>query len=118
MTDDDSRAWQLQSELLELLYWLEGEGFGTDATVPTMLRFIAYAEPEVRATLDRLIARGDIVQRGETYLLTDLGRSDAKRRFADDFAELMHHGHGECEDPACECHMLGVGECRVRARTT
>jgi hypothetical protein len=116
MSEDGFGDARLHTELLELLYWLEGEGFGADATVAGILRFVAWPEADVRRVLDRLIDRGDVALRGDAYALTDIGRGDARRRFADDFADLMKHGHGECDDPDCDCHdnPLGAADCRGR----
>ncbi|MEJ7811314.1 MAG: hypothetical protein WKG32_12960 [Gemmatimonadaceae bacterium] len=110
-----------EDELLELLYWFEGEGFGGVATLGGITRFTTLAEPVVRRTLDRLIGRGDVVldarEAGE-YRLTEPGRREAARRFAAEFAPLLSQGHGECSDPDCDCHTSegGAAECHARAR--
>ena len=97
-----------QDEVLELLYWLEGEGFKDDATLVRLARFLTYQEDLVLATLTHLIDRGDVRVDDETepeqYRLTDVGRRDAARRFAAEFAPLLSQGHGECSDPNCDCH--------------
>jgi hypothetical protein len=36
--------------------------------------------------------------------LTEIERKDAARRFAEEFAAMLHQGHGECHDPNCDCH--------------
>lgn len=93
-------------ELLELLYWMEGEGFaGGSSTLEGMVRFIAQPEPTVRAALDQLHRRGDVevIEDGE-YRLTAIGRREAGRRFAEEFAPMLAQGHGECSDPDCDCH--------------
>ena len=108
-----------EDELLELLYWFEGEGFGGVASLEGIIRFTNLAEPLVRQTLDRLIARGDIALeavRGIEYYLTETGRREAARRFAAEFAPLLSQGHGECSDPNCDCHTSegGAAECHAR----
>ena len=108
-----------EDELLELLYWFEGEGFGGVASLDGIIRFTNLAEPLVRQTLDRLIARGDIALeavRGIEYYLTETGRREAARRFAAEFAPLLSQGHGECSDPNCDCHTSegGAAECHAR----
>lgn len=110
-----------RDELLELLYWLEGEGFGGTANLDGITRFLAHPEEEVRQSLDDLVRRGDAVLDftiGE-YKLTELGRVEAARRFAEEFAPLLSQGHGECNDPDCDCHSnpAGAAECHAaRAR--
>ena len=117
MTDDAGRPIALQDELLELLYWIEGEGFTGSATLEGMTRFLAISEHEVRATLDQLAHRGDVVPDGTSgeYRLTEIGRREAARRFAEEFAPLLRQGHGECNDPGCECHTnpAAAAECHA-----
>lgn len=108
-----------EDELLELLYWFEGEGFGGVASIEGIIRFTNLSEPLVRRTLDRLTARGDVrldVNRGAEYRLTENGRREAARRFAAEFAPLLSQGHGECSDPDCDCHSSegGAAECHAR----
>ncbi|MEP7345134.1 MAG: hypothetical protein ABI877_07700 [Gemmatimonadaceae bacterium] len=119
---DDNRAGEniaREDELLELLYWFEGEGFGGVARLDGIIRFTNLSEPLVLRTLNRLIARGDILldaaPDGE-YRLTEPGRKEAARRFAAEFAPLLSQGHGECSDPNCECHTSegGTAECHAR----
>ena len=109
-----------QDELLELLYWFEGEGFGGVASIDGIVRFTNLSEPLVRRTLDRLMARGDVLldtSRSAEYRLTEAGRREAARRFAAEFAPLLSQGHGECSDPECDCHTSEGGAAECHART-
>ena len=108
-----------EDELLELLYWFEGEGFGGVASIDGIIRFTNLSAPLVRRTIDRLAARGDVVldeSRGAEYRLTETGRREAARRFAAEFAPMLSQGHGECSDPDCDCHSSegGAAECHGR----
>ena len=108
-----------EDELLELLYWFEGEGFGGVASLEGIIRFTNLTEPLVGDTLNRLIAREYIAldaDRGTEYRLTESGRKEAARRFAAEFAPLLSQGHGECSDPNCDCHTSegGAAECHAR----
>ncbi|MBC7898027.1 MAG: hydrogenase maturation protease, partial [Cytophagaceae bacterium] len=99
-----------EDELLELLYWFEGEGFTGSATLEGIARFTTIEPLVVERTLERLIARGDIREEpegGTEYRLTATGRHEAARRFAAEFAPLLGQGHGECNDPNCDCHTTG-----------
>ena len=123
MSDQPGGGIARQDELLELLYWLEGEGFGGNATFGGIVRFLAHTEEEVREALELLVTRGDVVvaEEGGTpeYRLTEVGRREAARRFAEEFAPLLSQGHGECNDPECECHSnpAAAAECHAeRAR--
>lgn len=112
-----------EDELLELLYWFEGEGFHGVADLQGIVRFTAMAEPLVARTLTRLLAHGyvrlDDGPSTRQYRLTGDGRHEAARRFAAEFAPMLSQGHGECNDPACDCHAGGEGaaECHARGHT-
>ena len=107
-----------QDELLELLFWLEGEGFEGSATVEGIVRFIAKEEAPVRATLKRLVELGNVRLDASTneFRLTEVGHDEAARRFAAEFAPMLSQGHGECSDPNCDCHTSpeGAVECHTR----
>ena len=108
-----------EDELLELLYWFEGEGFTGVATLQGITRFASLSEALVRRTLERLSTRGDVMldmDRGGEYRLTETGRREAARRFAAEFAPMLSQGHGECSDPNCDCHTSegGAAECHAR----
>ena len=110
-----------EDELLELLYWFEGEGFGGVASIEGIVRFTNLSEPLVRRTLARLVSRNDVMldeSRGVEYRLTEPGRREAARRFAAEFAPMINQGHGECSDPGCDCHSSegGAAECHARAQ--
>ena len=108
-----------EDELLELLYWFEGEGFVAVATLAGITRFASLPESLVERTLERLVARGDVLldsAKGDEYRLTETGRREAARRFAAEFAPMLSQGHGECSDPDCDCHSSegGAAECHAR----
>lgn len=116
MSDDAGREIARRDEMLELLFWLEGEGLGSSATLPGMVRFLAQSEALVRATLADLASRSYIlVEETGEYHLSRTGRTEAARRFADEFSELLSQGHGECSDPNCDCHEnpAGAAECHA-----
>ena len=120
MTDDPGQEIARRDEMLELLFWFEGEGLQASATLDGMTRFLAHPEEQVRDTLKNLLDRAYIVELGDTpreYRLTDVGRREAARRFQDEFSELLSQGHGECNDPTCDCHdnPAGAAECHARA---
>lgn len=120
MPDESHDPIARQDELLELLFWFEGERITGAATIPGMSRFIARSEAEVQAVLDRLVQRGDVSvpdEPGGEYRLTETGRREAGRRFAEEFAPLLSQGHGECSEPDCDCHTnpAGAAECHGRA---
>lgn len=116
MSDERSHPIGRRDELLELMYWLEGEQITQVATVAGMARFLVAPEAEVAETLHTLVARGDVERVGDAeFRLTATGRVDARRRFAETFAGMTDQGHGECNDPGCDCHSNpdGAAECHA-----
>ena len=115
---DAGREIALRDEVLELLYWLEGEGFTEHATLAGVARFLALPERDIAPTVAQLAARGEVVAGPDDGLrLSAEGRREAARRFADDFAPLLRQGHGECNDPTCDCHTNPAGAAECHART-
>ena len=101
-------------EMLELLFWMEGEGLQSSANLTAIARFLVQAEDRAARTLAALAERGDVFEDAGSYALTETGRREAARRFVADFAPLLHQGHGECNDPDCECRTGGdAADCRV-----
>jgi len=103
--------------VLEMLYWTEGEGFSGVATLAAIARFLTHAAPDVLRTLSDLVERVDASHDAATgeYRLTEIGRKEAARRFAEECAPMLSQGHGECNDPNCDCHSnpLGAAECHA-----
>lgn len=113
MTDPlDALRWR--DELLQVLYWLRGEGLGDAVTAAELLPFLAADELAIAAHLARLAADGYAEASGAEpprYSLTPLGVREGGRRFADEFAGLTGQAHGECNNPDCACKTLGPEAC-------
>jgi hypothetical protein len=119
MSDDAANEIARRDEVLEMLYWIEGEGFGGASTLDAIARFLTHDTCDVLRTLEELIAHGDAVRQSNgEYRLTPAGRKEAARRFAEEFAPMLNQGHGECSDPDCDCHSdpHAAAECHA-ART-
>ncbi|CAA9567851.1 MAG: hypothetical protein AVDCRST_MAG70-2207 [uncultured Thermomicrobiales bacterium] len=120
MTDPlDALRWR--DELLQVLFWLRGEGLGDRVAPGDLTTFLGAAEDEIRHRLECLVDEGYVdVVAGETerYHLTDWGAKEGGRRFADEFAGLTNQGHGECNNPNCSCQTLGPGACDSHAAHT
>ena len=116
MSDERDDPIARRDEVLEVLYWLEGEGIPGAATVPGMARFLTRPAADVQQVLDQLIARGDVEPSGDSeYRLTPTGKREAGRRFAEEFAGMTAQGHGECSDPTCDCHTNPEGAAACHA---
>lgn len=104
----DELFWR--AEILQALYWMRGEGLA-DAVEPAMLAGFLVAEPALIAGyLGRLAGEGYLEPLAAAddapparYRLTPRGVSEGGRSFHDEFADLIHQGHGECA-PGCACH--------------
>lgn len=121
MTDEAPAAdLARRDEMLQLLYWIEGEGFAAAGTSAALARFLTWDLRVVDEVLASLVRRGEVTvnERGD-HRLSEEGRREAARRFADEFAPLINQGHGECHDPDCDCHTdpLAAAECHAARRT-
>ncbi|MGH7323906.1 MAG: hydrogenase maturation protease [Candidatus Rokuibacteriota bacterium] len=103
-------------EILQIMFWLHGEGLGPDVAPGDILRFVNDATA-VKTTLRLLVEDGyaeplrDAAQ-AIRYRLTALGLREGRRRFLDEFEPyLARHAHGECGAADCDCHQGGM-ECR------
>ena len=98
-------------EVLQILYWLRGEGLSADVAPADLRRFLDRTEAEIAAVLERLVRIGMVSRNAPDgparYALTAEGVREGGRRFADEFADMTKPGHGECGDPECDCHTTG-----------
>ncbi len=97
------RALYWRSEILQVMYWLRGEGLGDVVDAQLLERFLG-VEADVGVTyLDRLVVDGylDTVPGG--YALSASGLEEGRTEFALSFADLTRPAHGECSAD-CWCH--------------
>lgn len=93
-----------RSEILRLMYWLRGEGYGDVVDAPTLERYVG-VEAQVGLTyLERLVADGLLVRDGEWYALSEAGLIDGEEEYLTAFSDLLTPSHGECS-PECWCQM-------------
>jgi len=117
---DPVAALQQRDEILQIMFWLHGEGLGPDVSPADILRFVD-DKLAVRATLRQLVEDGFAEPRlddagAPRYRLTGLGMREGRRRFLDEFEPyLARHAHGECGSADCDCHTTGGGDCRSLA---
>ncbi len=103
-------ALRHRDEILQVLFWLEGEGLAQEVRPADLLPFVEGGEAVIAGHLETLTRLGYLEQTGNEpgrYRLSVVGRSEGGRRFTEEFAPLLRQGHGECNDPACECHVTG-----------
>lgn len=98
------RALYWRDEILQVMFWLRGEGFGHEIDAGLLERFLGVdAEIGVRY-LDRLVREGLLVRSMDgRFHLSPQGLEIGGQIFAEEFAELTKPTHGEC-GADCWCH--------------
>lgn len=100
---DSLRRMYWRDELLQLLFWIEGEGLGSRVDAEMIDRFLGGESEIALLHLDRLVAEGYLKRAGgESWRLADRGRVEGRRLFAYEFGSMSRPVHGECGD-ACWC---------------
>lgn len=101
---DALRALYWRDEILQVMFWIEGEGFGEDLDPATLERFLGVDAAIGVAYLDRLVDEGYLSRNNEgRYRLTPFGKEEGGRMFAAEFSDLIGPSHGECGQ-SCWCH--------------
>lgn len=85
-----------RDEILQLLFWIEGEKLGTRVSVETLRRFLGLDPDGAIRHLERLVDDGYLVRWQATYRLSARGRAEGGRIFAEEFAEWLRPAHGSC----------------------
>ncbi len=93
-----------RSEILRLMYWLRGEGFGDVVDGPTLERYLGVEARLGLTYLDHLVDDGYLVRDGDWYVLSDKGLAEGEEEFLSAFSDLLRPSHGECS-PECWCQM-------------
>ena len=98
------QALYWRSEILQVMYWLRGEGFGDLVDPPMIERFLGVDAKVGITYLDRLVDEGYVTPDGDWFALSAQGLEEGAMEFEAAFDELMRPTHGECSDD-CWCHM-------------
>ena len=109
--DDAFSAIYWRDEILQLMYWLKGEGLLEEVAPDDLRRFLEAAPERLSELLAQLTQDGYLEPaqgEGRRYRLSALGMAEGHRRFVDEFAALLgRESHIICGDPECECHTSG-----------
>jgi hypothetical protein len=99
---EDYLFWR--DEILQVMYWMLGEGLGGEVGPAQIKVFLGGDEPELEQVMQQVVADGFLERRGPArFALTELGKDAGKRSFALEFEGLLGQAHGEC-GPDCWCH--------------
>ena len=95
-----------RDEILQLMYWMVGEGLSEEVTVDEIIPFLNSNKENLSFHLDKMTREGYLQKTSRTgtspyYNLTSFGKTEAGRRFSEAFQGLQAAGHGEC-GPDCE----------------
>ena len=97
------RALYWRSEILQVMYWLRGEGLGEVVDAPLLERFLGVDAEIGVGYLDRLVIDGYLDRVPGGYAMSPTGLAEGKTEFALSFADLTRPAHGECSAD-CWCH--------------
>lgn len=97
------REMYWRSEILQVMYWLRGEGLGEVADAVLLERFLGVDASVGLGYLDRLCGEGYLERRDGGFVLSAAGLEEGKTEFALGFADLTRPAHGECSAD-CWCH--------------
>lgn len=105
---------KLRDDVLQVLFWVRGEGLGEDADPTELSIWLGMESHLLTPILDAMRRDGYLVpgRRPCSWALSDLGLAEGGRRFTEEFADagLGASGHGEC-GPECDCSQHGPDAC-------
>jgi len=114
ITNEEEPSIFWQDEILQVMYWMRGEGFGEKITVLQLKKFLDAPDETLVANLAELAKKMLVVfDVADFYELTETGVKEGGRRFADEFDGMLKQGHYECDDPDCDCHSPDAVPCRA-----
>lgn len=112
----DALHWR--DEILQIMFWLIGEGLVARPSAEDVRQFLGADLSTIQFYLEEAVRDGYLIRHpdsagmlsGHQYALSEMGRREGGRRFADEFAEMTKPAHGECSAD-CDCHKTGKANC-------
>lgn len=104
IADRPSIFWQ--DEILQVMYWMRGEGFGEKVSISQLKKFLDTSDEILTVNISELKKKNLVISSDLPGVceLTETGVKEGGRRFADEFDGMLKQGHYECNDPDCDCH--------------
>lgn len=107
----DSLFWR--EEILQVLYWMQGEGLAEAVPVSRLLSLLSTSTPNLLLHLQKNIEAGylktndDEVNENSSVQLTAEGKKEAGGIFRNAFEGMQKGGHGECGHDCEFCYHEG-----------
>lgn len=101
------RALFWKDEILQILYWIKGEGLGNEVPFIQVLSLLNTNEENLRYHIQKLVNEEVLlsntaeIDRNSKISLSSEMHKEAGKRFAEAFQGYQKAGHGEC-GPDCE----------------
>lgn len=94
-----------RDEILQVMYWMTGEGLGSEFSIVDLQKFLPSDQAVLADDLQVMVSSG-LLESGDDdkFALTEQGKKEGGRRFADEFESMVKPGHFECDEPDCDCH--------------
>ncbi len=96
---------KLRDEILQVMYWMTGEGLGSEFSIADLQKFLPREQAILTQDIQLMVSSGLLKSvKSNTFALTAQGQLEGGRRFADEFESMIKPGHFECDEPDCDCH--------------
>lgn len=101
------RALFWKDEILQILYWMSGEGLGNEVPIIQVQSLLNTNSANLHYHISKLVKEGVLtassptIENGTLISLASGVKKEAGRRFSDAFQGYQKAGHGEC-GPDCE----------------
>ena len=103
-SDQEIGNLKSRDEILQVMYWMTGEGLGIEFSIADLQKFLPSEQTVLAEDLEVMVLSGLLESRDEKFVLTEQGKKEGGRRFADEFESMIKPGHFECDEPDCDCH--------------
>lgn len=109
------RDWYWEDEILQLLYWLRGEGLDVVVDPTGLQRFLGLDPGRGRDYLDRLAVKGLLARDGAGFTLSPDSLDESAVDLAVISAESLRPARGACS-AECWCHLSAAEEAACAAQ--